>query len=61
VKTVQLPFVFFVVVTREILKRLPVNWPAGSWWVLPYVIGGAASLGSSSGLRTLSSAHYSPG
>jgi hydrogenase/urease accessory protein HupE len=39
----QLLFVFVVVVIREILSRLPVNWPAGSWRVLPYAIGGTAS------------------
>ena len=43
VETGQLLFVFVVVVIREILYRLPVDWPAGSWRVLPYAIGGIAS------------------
>ena len=43
VETGQLLFVFVVVVIREILYRLPVDWPAGSWRVLPYAIGGTAS------------------
>ena len=30
VETGQLLFVFLVVVIREIINRLPVNWPAGS-------------------------------
>ncbi|MCS5559891.1 MAG: HupE/UreJ family protein, partial [Oceanospirillaceae bacterium] len=43
VETGQLLFVCGVVAIREILNRLPFNWPAGSWRVLPYAIGGTAS------------------
>ena len=43
VETGQLLFVFVVVVIKEILCRLAVDWPAGSWRVLPYAIGGTAS------------------
>jgi len=43
VETGQLLFVFVVFVMREILNRLPVNWPTGSWRFLPYVIGGTSS------------------
>ena len=43
VETGQLLFVFVVVVIREILNRLPVNWPTGGWRVVPYAIGGTAS------------------
>jgi len=42
-ETGQLLVVFVVVVIREILYRLPVDWPAGGWRVLPYAIGGTAS------------------
>ena len=43
VETGQLLFVFVVVSIREILNRLPLNWPAGSWRIFPYAIGGTAS------------------
>lgn len=43
VETGQLLFVGVVVAIREILNRLPFNWPAESWRVLPYAIGGTAS------------------
>jgi hypothetical protein len=43
VETGQLLFVGVVVAIREILSLLPLNWPAGSWRVLPYAIGGTAS------------------
>ena len=42
VETGQLLFVFVVVSIREILNRLPVNWPWGGWRVLPCAIGGTA-------------------
>ena len=43
VETGQLLFVAVVIAIREILKRLPMNWPAQSWRILPYAIGGTAS------------------
>lgn len=39
----QLLFVGVVIIIREIIKRLPLRWPAESWRVLPYAIGGTAS------------------
>ena len=43
VETGQLLFVGVVVVLRALLQRLPISWPAESWRVLPYAIGGTAS------------------
>jgi len=43
VETGQLLFVGVVVTVREVLKRIPLTWPAESWRVLPYAIGGTAS------------------
>ena len=43
VETGQLLFVGAVIVIREILNRLPLQWPAEGWRVLPYAIGGTAS------------------
>lgn len=43
VETGQLMFVAVVIAIRETLKRLPFTWPAESWRILPYAIGGTAS------------------
>lgn len=43
VETGQLLFVAAVVAIREVLNRLPLSWPEGSWRILPYTIGGIAS------------------
>ncbi len=43
VETGQLMFVAIVVAIREALRRLPLRWPAESWRVVPYAIGGIAS------------------
>ena len=43
VETGQLLFVGLVVAIRELMNRLPINWPAEGWRVLPYAIGGTAS------------------
>jgi hypothetical protein len=43
VETGQLLFVCVVVLVRELLQRLPVNWPDQSWRFLPYTIGGISS------------------
>ena len=43
VETGQLLFVGVVVAIRELLNRLPLTWPAGSWRTMPYAIGGIAS------------------
>ena len=36
-------FVGVVVIIRETLNRLPLQWSVESWRVLPYAIGGTAS------------------
>ena len=43
VETGQLLFVGVVLAIREVLRRLPIAWPAESWRILPYAIGGTAS------------------
>jgi hydrogenase/urease accessory protein HupE len=43
VETGQLLFVGVVVLVRELLQRLPLTMPAGSWRLMPYAIGSIAS------------------
>lgn len=43
VETGQLIFVVVVLLVIAVVKRLPFNWPAGSWRLLPYTIGSVAA------------------
>ena len=43
VETGQILFVCGVLVVTSLIKRVPVGWPAGSWRLIPYAIGGTAA------------------
>jgi hypothetical protein len=43
VETGQVLFVCVVLALIAVFKRLPVNWPAGGWRLLPYTIGSIAA------------------
>jgi hypothetical protein len=43
VETGQILFVCVVLLLIAALKRVPVNWPQGSWRVMPYAIGSTAA------------------
>jgi hypothetical protein len=43
VETGQVLFVCGVLVLMSLFRRVPVRWPAGSWRLMPYAIGGTAA------------------
>ncbi len=43
VETGQLLFVGAVLLLMAVVRRLPVNWPQGSWRLMPYAIGSIAA------------------
>jgi hypothetical protein len=43
VETGQILFVVVVLLLLAAFKRIPVNWPQGSWRLMPYAIGSIAA------------------